>query len=128
MVKAKKAQINEDIAETKKVPTEVPKDKGCCKPEASENKGAWIMALILGAMVIIGLGYAYTTYTEKNMLIKACSDFSKSPELKYPTVCVPLDDNSNQGDYVDQKSSPMCRCKVDLGDGNSTVIDIRIAN
>lgn len=130
MAKAKKAQIKEDISEVEKVPAEVPDEMDCCKPESdsSGNKSAWIMALILGAMIILGLGYAYTAYLQKNMLIRACSDYSNSPDLKYPTVCVPMDADSNRGDYVDRKSAPMCRCKVDLGDGNSTIIDVRVAN
>jgi len=99
------------------------------KPAASKsNHGAWIMALIFGAIVIIALSYSYNNVLEKNILKKGCSELSNSPELKYPTVCVPLDADSNRGDYVDQKSDPMCRCKVDMGNGTSTVIDIRLAN
>ncbi|VVB60368.1 Uncharacterised protein [uncultured archaeon] len=95
--------------------------------QEKSNNAAWIFALVLGAILIIGAGYAYNSVLQKNILKEKCNEYSNSPELKYPTVCVPLVENSNAGDYVDQKSDPRCRCKVDLGDGNSTIIDVRVA-
>lgn len=93
-----------------------------------KNTAAWIAALVFGAMVILALGYSYANVTQKNMLKQVCNEYSLSPDLKYPTVCVPFDDDSNSGDYVDKRSNPVCRCKVDLGNGTSTIIDIRVAN
>lgn|GEM_PF-1929915 len=131
--KTKKENASQEIAETFEKPAETTtqetvKETKSDKPaESKTNYVAWIMALVFGAMVILALSYAYNNVLEKKMLEKGCSALSNSPELKYPTVCVPLDADSNRGDYIDTKSDPMCRCKVDMGDGNSTIIDIRLA-
>lgn len=111
--------INKNVSKTEEVNVSV--------NEKSSNKSTWIIAIIFGAMVIIALAYGYNNVLSKKMLERGCNELSKSPELKYPTVCVPLDADSNRGDYVDQKSDPMCRCRVDTGNGTSTVIDIRLA-
>ncbi len=137
MAKAKDKKIkkeNNDITETKNAVKIENINKNVSKTEVnvsvnekSSNHGAWILALIFAAMVILALSYGYNNILEKNMLKKGCSELSNSPELKYPTVCVPLDADSNRGDYVDTQSDPMCRCKVDMGNGTSTIIDIRLA-
>lgn len=129
----KKETVKQEIAaklekHVETPPQETVSEKCCDKPtESKTNYSAWILALVFGAMVILALSYGYNNVLEKNILKKGCGELSNSPELKYPTVCVPLDTDSNRGDYVDTKSNPMCRCKVDMGNGTSTVIDIRLA-
>lgn len=86
---------------------------------------SWIAFALLAVIVVAGLSYGYTTVTEKNRLEKQCNEIASSPDLKYPTSCVPFTGNSGGGDYVDTRSDPMCKCTVDLGNGTSTVIDVR---
>lgn len=127
----KKENIEENVAKTKnsvKIENNAEMNLPAQPAATKTNNGAWILAIVFGAMVILALSYGYNNILSKKMLEKGCSELSKSPDLKYPTVCVPLDADSNRGDYVDQKSEPMCRCKVDTGNGTSTVIDIRLAN
>ena len=94
-------------------------------PESGKNLGAWILAIVLGAIIILSLGYGYNTVMQKNIMKKACSDLSSSPDFRYPTVCVPFYDDSNTGDYVDQTTKPECKCKVDYGNGTIQIIDVR---
>ncbi|MBU4246687.1 MAG: hypothetical protein ABIF85_06255 [Nanoarchaeota archaeon] len=133
--KDEKNKLENTVKNTKPEETAVSKDskKEYCsekvEPDTSKSsRKVWLMAIVFGVMVILALSYGYNNVLSKKMLERGCSELSKSPDLKYPTVCVPLDADSNRGDYVDQKSDPMCRCKVDTGNGTSTIIDIRLAN
>lgn len=94
---------------------------------APEQSYGWAAAIILAAIIVIGLSYGYNTVTEKNRMVRLCNDYSLSPDLKYPTTCTPLSTDSSGGDYVDTRSDPLCRCRVDLGNGTSTVIDVRVS-
>ena len=87
----------------------------------------WIGAVILTAIIVIALSYGYNTVTEKNRLTRACNELAASPDMKYPAKCTPLSADSSGGDYVDTRSDPMCRCTIDVGNGTSTVIDVRVA-
>ncbi len=85
----------------------------------------WIVFALLAVIVVAGLSYGYTTVTEKNRLAKLCNEYASSPDLKYPTSCVPFAGDSEGGDYVDARSAPLCKCTVNLGNGTTTVIDVR---
>jgi hypothetical protein len=94
---------------------------------ATEKSYGWVAALILAVIIVAGLSYGYNTVTEKNRLVMLCNEYASSPDLKFPTTCVPFKGDSNYAARVDELSAPLCKCTVDLGNGTSTVIDVRVS-
>lgn len=85
-----------------------------------------ILAIVLGIMIIIGLGYGYTVIIPEKRIQKFCHDIESSPDLTNQAVCVPFrDEESALKDYAESRTEPVCRCTVTLADGNKTIIDVR---
>lgn len=95
--------------------------------KAQEKSYGWFAALVLAVIIVAGLSYGYNTVTEKNRLVKLCNEYAESPDLKFPTTCVPFKGDSNYAERVDDMSTPLCKCTVDTGNGTSTVIDVRVS-
>ncbi len=102
------------------------------KTEKKETTGTSETTKIIIALLIIAIAIFLITSFQKVVAEKGledkCKEIENHPYLNYDCRCTPLyDTDDSEKDEVKEKTTPMCRCTCDLGDGTLWTTDVRIS-
>ncbi len=132
--KIEKNTTKKDTCEAKK---EVKKDSG--KPAKTTqnketpdaNQTATLTTIII-AIIIIAIAAFLIISFQKNIHEKGledkCNEIENHPYLNYECKCTPIQEKEdNQKDEVEKRTTALCRCTCDIGNGTLWTTDVRVA-
>jgi len=86
-----------------------------------------IIALLIIAIAIFLITSFQKVVAEKGLQDK-CKEIENHPYLNYDCRCTPLyDTDDSEKNDVEEKTTPMCRCTCDIGNGTLWTTDIRVS-
>lgn len=131
--KAVKKTENKKETVGKEIKTESPKSvdtkKNETKKKKKEEKTDKGFLYILGGIALLLLigAYLFANITTEKSSEEACLSYQNDPALQFPCTCVPTTREKNESDMVDVKTDGVCTCICDIGNNQTTVIEVRKA-
>ncbi|MEA3342587.1 MAG: hypothetical protein U9Q92_00335 [archaeon] len=102
------------------------------KEDTANTNQTTALTTIIIAIIIIAIAVFLITSFQKNIHEKGledkCKEIENHPHLNYECKCTPiLEKEDNLKDEVEKKTTALCRCTCDIGNGTFWTTDIRVA-
>ncbi len=99
-------------------------------PNASQTTSTTIIIII--AIIIIAIAAFLIISFQKNIHEKGledkCKEIENHPYLNYECKCTPIQEKEDSlKDEVEKRTTALCRCTCDIGNGTLWTTDVRVA-
>ncbi|MCK5177418.1 MAG: hypothetical protein KAQ92_06835 [Candidatus Aenigmarchaeota archaeon] len=89
--------------------------------------------VIVTVFIFICVTVVFLLFDDKKQideLSAKCLEMQNHPDLQYECQCVPtyLLNNTDDGEYVKERTEEMCTCACDIGTDTPYVVEIRVAD
>lgn len=107
---------------------EVPKEAAKEQPAVPAGTSLAAKLVLLGvfALLVVFLVRQSNTYLDVKGIQEKCLAVQNDPLLKYPCKCLPTK-TPDENDTVYSKTTAMCTCECDIGNGTTWVTEIRMS-
>jgi len=118
-------KLRENV-EDKKEPEDTVKKE---EKEPTSNTAKIVIGIVIISIVLF-LVISFDSLIREKSVEDKCKAIENHPNLNFDCRCAPLkdtDEDKKNQDIAEQKTTPLCRCTCDIGNGTLWSTDIRVS-